>query len=292
MDLEDQLRDEVRHLKAKTSFVWQSVQSGLWIVLALGSVRAWPQSSATISSTTISSTQKLAFDVATVKPSRAGSGHEDWDSEGDWVTIRGYSLRRLIRAAFNLKSDAQIIGGPGWIDGRYFDISAKIGDEQMASFSGGHGDRDEQTAVQTMLQTLLNERFHLEVTSAEKRLPMFALVVSGTRTKLRPDSAGQRSLSIHNGHMVAVATSMHDLAESLTRMREIGDRVVVDQTGLTETYDFALDWTPDRGAGVSAEAANPGLFRALQEQLGLKLKAEEGPVPVIKVLAAELPNFD
>lgn len=142
-----------------------------------------------------------------------------------------------------------------------------------------------------MLQTLLSERFHLQVISGEKKLPMFGLVVSG-RMRLGPASAKSRNLSIHNGHMVAIGTSMGDLAESLTRMREAGDRVVVDQTGLTGTYDFNLDWTPDRGGGVSQEAASPGLFTALQEQLGLKLKAEEGEVPVIEVSAAEMPNFD
>lgn len=238
------------------------------------------------------STQRLAFEVATVRPSSPGSTNEDWDSGGGRLTVRGYSLRKLIRAAFNLKSDAQIVGGPDWLDKRYFDISAKISDEQMAAFKRGNGGRDEQAGTQMMLQTLLSERFHLEVASAEKKLPMFALVVSGEKTRLLPDPEKSRNLSIHGGQMVAVATSMEDLAESLTRMREVGDRVVVDRTGLTGTYDFELNWTPDRGAGIPVEAAYPGLFTALQEQLGLKLKAEEGAVPVIKVVAAEIPSFD
>lgn len=236
--------------------------------------------------------QKLAFEVATVKPARPGSTNEDWDSEGDRVTIKGYSLRKLIRAAFNLKSDAQIVGGPGWLDKRYFDISAKIGEEQMASFDKAGADRDRQTAIQAMLQALLGERFNLQVKSAEKELPAFGLVTSGTKTRLVPDSTKPRSLSIRNGHMVAIATSTGDLAESLTRMREISDRVVVDQTGLTGTYDFDLSWTPDRGAGIPQEAVDPGLFTALQEQLGLKLKAEKSAVQVTKVLAADLPKFD
>ena len=238
------------------------------------------------------STQRLAFEVATVRPSIPGSTNEDWDSGNGRLAVRGYSLRKLIRAAFNLKSDAQIVGGPDWLDKRRFDISAKISDEQMAAFKRGNSDRDEVTGTRMMLQTLLSERFHLEVEHAEKKLPMFALVVSGKKIRLRPDAEKSRNFSIHGGQMVAVATSMEDLAESLTRMREVGDRVVVDRTGLTGTYDFELNWTPDRGAGIPAEAANPGLFTALQEQLGLRLKPEEGAVPVIEVVAAEVPNFD
>jgi uncharacterized protein (TIGR03435 family) len=271
----------------KTSYVLRSMRAALLIFVALGSSYAGSQSVPTVLST-----QKPAFEVATVKASRPGSTNEDWDSGGDRVTIRGYSLRKLIRAAFNLKSDAQIVGGPDWLGNRYFDVSAKISDEQMAAFSKGHGDRDEQAGIQAMLQTLLTERFHLQTTSAEKELPMFGLVVGRNKTRLRPSSAKGRNLSIHDGHMVAVATSMGEFAESLTRMREVGDRVVTDQTGLTGTYDFDLDWTPDRGAGISQEAVYPGLFTALQEQLGLKLKAEEGPVPVIEVLTAELPSLD
>ena len=250
------------------------------------------RSAKTQSAPITSSAQRLAFDVATVKPSPPDFTGEDWDSDADRVTIRGYTLRKLIRAAFNLKSDAQIEGGPDWIDKRRFDIAAKIGDDEVAAFSSEHRDRDEQAAIQTMLQTLLAERFELKVTSSEKTLPMFGLVVSGTKLRLRPDSGKPRSLSIRSGHLVAIATSTAELSEALTRMREVGDRVVVDQTALAGAYDFELDWTLDRGGGVPQEAPYPGLFTALQEQLGLKLKPEEGPVPVVKVLAAEVPDFD
>ena len=92
--------------------------------------------------------------------------------------------------------------------------------------------------------------------------------------------------------MVAIATSMDDMAQGLTRMREVGDRIVFNQTSLLGTYDFDLNWTPDRGAGVPEQAVYPGLFTALQEQLGLKLRPGKGDVPVLEVLGAELPHFD
>lgn len=236
--------------------------------------------------------QKLAFEVATVRPARPDSTNEDWDSEGDRVIVKGYSLRKLIKAAYNLRSDAQIAGGPKWLDKQRFDISAKIEDEQAISFRAAGADRDEEAAIQLMLQALLSERFHLRVRSVERKLPVFGLVVSGTHKRLIPDSAKPRSLSIRNGHMVAIATSMDDMAQGLTRMREVGDRIVFNQTSLLGTYDFDLNWTPDRGAGVPEQAVYPGLFTALQEQLGLKLRPGKGDVPVLEVLGAELPHFD
>jgi uncharacterized protein (TIGR03435 family) len=62
------------------------------------------------------------------------------------------------------------------------------------------------------------------------------------------------------------------------------DRPVIDRTGLSGRYDFALEFAPDfsmaESAGPTAgdNPAGPSLFTALSEQLGLKLKAGKGPV--------------
>ncbi|HEY4358766.1 MAG TPA: TIGR03435 family protein [Acidobacteriaceae bacterium] len=235
--------------------------------------------------------QKFAFEVSTVKPSRPGSTNEDWDSDGNRVTIRGYSLRMLIRVAFGLKSSSQIVEGPDWLDKQHFDITAKLDEEQIAAFHGTTRDRDTQNAIQTALQTLLRERFKLQVDSVHRELPIFALV-RGPKVKLTPDSANNRNLSVRGGHLEAAGTSTDDLTESLTRMREVGDRVVINRTGITGRYKFEMNWTPDRGAGIPADAVYPGLFTALPEQLGLRLKPDKGVVPVIEVVAAEMPAFD
>ena len=124
------------------------------------------------------------------------------------------------------------------------------------------------------------------------QLLIFALVVSGDRLRLIPDASKPRNLSIRNAHMVAIAMSTKELAEALARMREVGDRPVVDQTGLNGQFDFELNWSPDRGSGISPDAPYPGLFTALQEQLGLRLKPQKGSVPTVQVMTAALPDFD
>jgi uncharacterized protein (TIGR03435 family) len=78
------------------------------------------------------------------------------------------------------------------------------------------------------------------------------------------------------------------------------DRPVVDQTGLQGRYDFVLTWTPDetqfggRGgqAPPPADPANapPGLFTAIQEQLGLKLESTKAAVDVVVIDRLEKPT--
>ena len=234
----------------------------------------------------------LSFEVATIRPSPPDSTDEDWDSQGGRVTIRGYSLRQLIKVAFELKTNAQITGGPEWIDKRRFDVSAKIDDDEMSRLNEASADRDQQNAIRFMLQTLLRERFKLQWKPVQSELPIFALVVSDHNPHLIPDTSKPRNLSIHSAHMVAIATSPQELAEAIARMREVSDRAVVDRTGLEGRFDFELNWSPDRGSGFSQDAPYPGLFTALQEQLGLRLKPQKGLVPTIEVLTAALPDFD
>jgi uncharacterized protein (TIGR03435 family) len=60
---------------------------------------------------------------------------------------------------------------------------------------------------------------------------------------------------------------------------------VLNSTGLSGTFDFTLDWTPD-DARVD-DASKPSIFTAIQEQLGLKLERSKGMVQVWVVDHAE-----
>jgi uncharacterized protein (TIGR03435 family) len=75
-------------------------------------------------------------------------------------------------------------------------------------------------------------------------------------------------------------------------------RKVVDATGLNGAYDIRLEFSSDQlpVAVPTAEipAARPrdglSLFTALQDQLGLRLTSEQGPVDVIVIESAQLPS--
>ena len=75
---------------------------------------------------------------------------------------------------------------------------------------------------------------------------------------------------------------------------------MVDQTGLEGRWDFMLKWTPDEsqftaiGARIAPPSndpnAAPGLFTAIQEQIGLKLVATKAMVDVLVIDKVERPS--
>jgi uncharacterized protein (TIGR03435 family) len=66
------------------------------------------------------------------------------------------------------------------------------------------------------------------------------------------------------------------------------DRPVVDKTGLTGRYDFKLQWTVDQSDAGEPDAP-PGLFTAIQEQIGLKLEPVKAMAEVLVVDAVNKP---
>ncbi len=85
------------------------------------------------------------------------------------------------------------------------------------------------------------------------------------------------------------------LADSLSSWPEAG-RPMVDQTGLSGTFDFILEWVPERsstgppGVELPAETAGPTFDEALREQLGLRMESQKAPVDVIVVDHVERPG--
>ena len=106
-------------------------------------------------------------------------------------------------------------------------------------------------------------------------------------------------MSTNRGRSEGFAAPMEMLAQVLSNTM---GRPVLDKTGLTGKYDFVLEWTPDVGAdareqgfgdGINTPAPAPGgptIFTALQEQLGLRLDSQKGPVENIVIDRVEKPS--
>jgi len=99
---------------------------------------------------------------------------------------------------------------------------------------------------------------------------------------------------ISPGHIVLEAT-LADLAKGISWYQQI-DRAVVDRTGLSGTFEITLDYSPSPlsaqpGPDTSADSSLPlTIFTALQEQLGLKLESQKGPVDVLVIDHVEEPS--
>lgn len=223
------------------------------------------------------------FDVAVIRqnPAGAGAGTSFNLFEGGRLKITNEPVKLLIRAAFQLQN-AQITGGPAWLETDRYDIEAKTGQSEKLA----------QEQVGPLLQSLLIERLALKYHREMRELPVLALVSERAQAgppKLKPATDGETSaMNTHSAsgkpqQLVAAATTLDTLASY------IGNRlgkVVVNQSGLSSSYDFTLEWTPDD----AADSSLPSLVTALHEQLGLKLEQQRRPVEVLVIDSLQRPS--
>ena len=146
-----------------------------------------------------------------------------------------------------------------------------------------------------MLQALLAERFQMRVLRETKELPVYALVVGKSGPQLHEAEGAGNGMRIGRGRVTTQAISMEPFAKNLGKL--LG-RTVVDRTGLEGKFAFTLEWTPDPGqpmgllgpSPASADDSGPSIFTALQEQLGLKLEPQKGPVEILVIDHVEKPS--
>jgi uncharacterized protein (TIGR03435 family) len=240
------------------------------------------------------------FEVSTVKP----SSPDAISSQINMIPFKALNvpLDAVIKFAYSLNdgSDDQIIGAPGWLRTSKFDIITKTNDATLAQLSK-LSVPDKLVTSRLMVQALLADRFHLKIHHETRPLPVIALTLTNpnatTDPKLTqiPDPLTSPNPSHEwfglgndgQGHVKVHGEPIRVFADFLGNLPEIGGRMVVDQTGLTGTYTFTLNYTPQQLAEAtdngSSTPAGPSLFAALSEQLGLKLKSTKAPIDVLVI---------
>ena len=247
------------------------------------------------------------FEVAAIKPNKSGDGRVMLMFKPDGVSMTGTPVQMMLRAAFGVEDD-RIVGAPGWVRTDRFDIEAKVSPEDAPKL-----DKLKRDERMLMLQPLMVDRFGLKFHHETRELPDYALVIAKGGPKLKASDAGaaaasgapQRHSTMINGRgkIEGKGSSIENLAHVLS---PLVDRTILDKTGLTGSYDYTLNWTPDDGPSPMAagpdggrpgadnapppDANGPSLFTALQEQLGLKLEPQKGPVDVIVIDHIEQPS--
>jgi uncharacterized protein (TIGR03435 family) len=242
----------------------------------------------------------LVFEVATVKkadPNGDGGVRLNF-LPGGALRATNFPLRELISFAYDVR-DFQV-KGPSWIENERYDIMAKP--EKPGPDNLGQMSPEERKSfgdqMRERTRALLAERFRLVTHRESTEMPVYALVVAKGGPKMQEaQPGGPGNMRGMRGQINAQNTTMEMLAGSLSRM--VG-RVVVDRTGLTKSYDFVLEWTPDsqgppppggRPDGPApADVSGPSIFTALQEKLGLRLESTKAPVPIIVVDRVERPS--
>jgi uncharacterized protein (TIGR03435 family) len=238
--------------------------------------------------------------------------------DGARVSCTSLNLKDYISAAYKLK--IYQIEGPDYIGSERFDINAKL----------PAGATESQ--VPGMLKAMLADRFKMKAHMETKDFPVYALAVAKGGLKMKespPDpnaevgdpgekpkapatnvsgSGGRGGVHIEYGHgsfftmadnkFIARKLPMTTFAELLGRFE---DKPVVDQTGLTGSYDFDLEFTPEdymamliRSAIAAGVTLPPEALRALSgssgdsllnalDRLGLKLENRKAPLEVLVI---------
>jgi uncharacterized protein (TIGR03435 family) len=210
---------------------------------------------------------------------------------------------------------------PVWVTGG-FDVSADRFDITARS-----DERPTKDQMRMMMQALLADRFKLIVHHETRQAPLFALVLakagqSGASLVPHPASdscsvdgaddgasnvpaAGSPAEELPRvcGVIAHLPTSASGhirfggrgvmlslLASSLPTMTGMAmiPRPVVNETGLSEKFDFTLDWVPEFNA--PPDASGPNFREALKEQLGLKLEPKQGSVDILVIDRVEHPS--
>jgi uncharacterized protein (TIGR03435 family) len=215
----------------------------------------------------------------------------------------------ILREAFGVTND-RLMGEPAWVTTSRYDVDAKVAPEDAPKFK----QLTDQQKWQMLLEALDDRcalRFHHET----RELTVYTLVVAKGGAKLqvskpaapsanqapgRGASSAGMTVSENEFTMTGHEASMASIVRWISL--QLGS-TVIDKTGLTESYDYALSFAPDEsmkagillpgssGGGASPpEAEGPSIFAALQEQLGLKLVAQKAPVDVIVIDHMEEPT--
>ena len=253
-----------------------------------------------------------AFEVASIKPNTSASATVQLSFPvGGRFRAENVSLRMLIMRAYKVK-DFEISGGPGWMNSDRFDIAAN------APASGL-----DEARFKLMLQGLLSDRFKLAKHTETKQMPVYALLNASNGSKLPPAAGSCFTPGAPPPAAPGVANSGPPLlpcggflmdgsrlegrkigmTQFATALSNMMGRPVIDKTGYTGIFDVHLEFAPEGiaplgggGFGSSSlppegvESSKPSIYSAIQQQLGLKLESQRGPVEILVIDHAEKPD--
>jgi len=267
----------------------KSARVACGLVVALGATVA-------AQSAPIPTSTDLGFEVVSVKPNNSGERNSSTGGRAGGFAATNVTAQQLIIYAYRIRN-FQLASGPGWLGSDRFDIQA----------------RNPENAKQdnpARTRALLRDRFKLVVHTDTKQEQVYALVVDRSDGRLgpqikpstkecQPSQPGapspcgmNTSVNDVGGTLTGTGQTMEQL---VTTLASFGlNRMVLDRTGLTGSFDIELKWRPDnlRSASAAQGSDLPSIFAALQEQLGLRLDSQRGPVEFLYVDKIERPTPD
>ena len=270
----------------------------------------WAQSQAKDTAAIRAAYESVSIQPSPINPDKSVEPVISMLFRPDRFTTTNFTLHGLIGRAYGIEDD-QVSGGPSWVNSERFDIEAKI-DKSVADDLQKLSPDQRVQERKRMLQALLTDRFKVTLHPETKELSVYELTIANSGSKLREAKPGDTYsdglkgpdgrplgagilLTPQAGEEVAQAVPIATLVRLLSD--KLGGRIVVDGTGLKAKYDFTLRWpsvenqpaTGGQQAIDSPESSGSPLFKAIQDQLGLRLAPRQAPVEVLVIDHAEQP---
>jgi len=265
---------------------------------------------------------RLEFEVASIKPTAPGVQRAFMGTRGPGrFDAENIPVQAFIAEAYNVKN-FEIYGAPGWLASDKYDVAAKWEESPREAQAVKKSFDESWSDMRLRLQALLADRCALKVHRETRELPIYALTIVKTGVKVhppncvtfdidnrppppapgqpRPNYCGSLRIGRNGANSTFTATGIA-IKDVVRWLAGATGRTVIDKTGYAETFDGAMEWTPDAALrpapgddpskpAPSADTVGPSIFTALQEQLGLKLESAKGPVEVLVIDHVEKPS--
>jgi uncharacterized protein (TIGR03435 family) len=228
-----------------------------------------------------------SYEVATIKPATADEQHPVFDLRAHRFEATGTSAKELIKTVWNIRG-RQVIGGPPWLEDKKFDIVAEPDTPGLPSV----------TQSRAMIHKLLIERFHLQAHTEQQDYPVLALTLDPKAPRPTPsDPKFSDNMSIYgrrDGDDIVLHVSGATIPEMLAfMMNTFQDRQLVDETGLTGTYNITLRIALPVPSPTQPPPSSDDIGAALVQaaaHAGFKFISKKEPLQVVVVDHIELPT--
>jgi uncharacterized protein (TIGR03435 family) len=283
---------------------------------------------------------RLSFEVASVKPvdralmSRNHEGNRlDRELFVDRAELYAYIVGAYVRGngclmKLGAGEVCPLIGGsiPSWVRTDRFEVQGKFFPNSVPACSDRQKRNNDRRELSLILQSLLEDRFHLKAHREVRETPVYAITIGKNSAKLKTTPPNGDQLKIGDGSVIESygmwgfrgvsgpdgtpriqlnfqASTMQEAVEAISIYF---DRPVLDRTGLKGEYDFTIecDRDPtmpepdhvDMSSGRGGTYFNPftGLssaaLSACLQDVGLKLESTRAPIEILVIDHVERPS--
>ena len=230
-----------------------------------------------------------AFDAATIKPPDPGRGRiAGFLGEPGGRVFFGGTLKMLVECAFDLQR-YQVDGGPEWVGSQWFEIHAVPPDSSSSreiKIRNANPSSDQRLMLQSLLRSRFGFKFHLDSKQGDVYILARGRKPLGFEPPKDP-TADPRAIvtiwatGIFDGNAVGINTTTAYLAQRLSSYLQFP---VVDETGITGSYDFRLPATDPENRDRLAAVVS------VVDRLGLTIKRGRGPIQTLVIDHVEQPS--